>query len=59
MTTSELVHLNNNIRLLKIAQTPIKDFTFKQIYIKVSRNKYNFDQEYINKPILKTVVHYE
>ena len=59
MTTQQLFHFNNNIRLLKISETPITDFTYRPIYMKVDRNKYNFDQEYINKPIKQTVVHYE
>jgi len=34
MTTSDLFHLNNNIRLLKIASTPLVVFPEKRLYMK-------------------------
>lgn len=61
METNELFHLNNNIRLLRIADTPLKVFPERVLYMKRIHLKVKPDakNQHYQKSLNQIEVNYE
>jgi len=58
MSTQEIVHLNNNIRLLNIASKPINQFSKRPLTIRLCKIQTDVNDKHFEKTIEQTTTYY-
>lgn len=58
MNTNQIFHVNNNIRLLRISETPLKVFNRKPLKIKRVKISTDVNDKHFEKTIEQTTINY-
>lgn len=59
MRTAEIFHVNNNVRLMRIALTLTKDFTPRGLKVRMPKIQTDVNDEQFKKTINQTTTYYE
>ena len=58
MNTNQIFHVNNNVRLMRIALTPTKDFTPRGLKVRMPKIQTDVNDEQFKKTIDQTTTYY-